>query len=52
MEEERVKLGLALKKDVSVRRTSIQEKDEEPRYEISKIQALAETDLLMTQYEN
>ena len=31
---------------------SIQEKDSEPRYEISKIQALAEIDLDQTRLEN
>ena len=43
MDEKREKLGL--KKGASKRNISIQEKDEEPRYEISKIKALAENDL-------
>lgn len=35
-----------------MRRASIQEKDQEPRYEISKIKALAEVDLELTRQEN
>ena len=43
LDEEREKLGL--KKGANKRSSSIQEKDEEPRYEISKIKAMAEIDL-------
>lgn len=43
MDEQREKLGL--KKGAQKRNASIKEKDAEPRYEISKIKALAENDL-------
>ena len=43
LDEQREKLGL--KKGAQKRRGDIQEKDAEPRYEISKIKALAENDL-------
>ena len=50
LDEQREKLGL--KKGGQKRNASIQEKDEEPRYEISKIKALAENDLDRTHIEN
>ena len=50
LDELREKLGL--KKDTVGRRTSIQKEDEEPRYQISKLDQLHHDDMLLTNKDN
>ena len=51
LDEERAKLGLNKVKNHG-RPTSLQEEDDEPRYEISLIEGLAKKDLIVTNWDN
>ena len=50
LDEQRRKLGLL--KTKSKRNTSLHEEDDEPRYEISLLEGLAQSDLMVTNWDN